>query len=363
MARIRTTKTLAQRVDRSYLGRVFPLARWRRNLTLLCLASALGWLGLHAVKGSQTPYSPGPLTSPHAFLTNDCAACHKTASSDQQCLGCHDGPVHIGLEKNKLSWTRPACATCHVEHDGALRLAGAFDRGCTRCHAGPRMATPVPSFAKHPEFAAVRLGTDAGGLKFNHQQHIGDFNMKCADCHVPAGPLMTQPNFETGCRRCHTLRIDPRITEPTPHHQQPAAIHAFLTAQFAKLGAPEQAAAAEKQLRERSCELCHNLQGGPDLAGTPVFADTKVTPPQVPAAWFPKAAFSHPAHQAMTCSTCHVKAELSELATDVLVPGIAQCRQCHQAGATSARADCSLCHVYHDWPNEKHIKGIYEPSR
>jgi predicted CXXCH cytochrome family protein len=45
------------------------------------------------------------------------------------------------------------------------------------------------------------------------------------------------------------------------------------------------------------------------------------------------------------CAQCHAKAAASAVSTDLLLPGIEICRQCHNSGGHSA---CSECHVYHD---------------
>lgn len=63
----------------------------------------------------------------------------------------------------------------------------------------------------------------------------------------------------------------------------------------------------------------------------------------------PGARFSHAAHTQSECSACHAAAT-SKDASEVLMPAIAGCRDCH-AGAvaepTQVRSDCGLCHDYH----------------
>jgi hypothetical protein len=398
MARIRTTKKLGQRVNRTYLKRLFPIPQWRRILTVACLATGLSWLGLNALTRNQTPYTAGALTPSHAFLGQECSVCHGESAgigkkvTDQRCAACHDGPVHQASQK-----TTPACISCHVEHRGEIRLARTSDEGCQQCHSSLEtktgkltVAKSVSSFGQHPEFAAVKSGVDNSGLKFNHQKHIGDLGQKCADCHKPADvtagaatpdrrnrisshALMTIPTFEAACKSCHALNFDDNIPEAAPHHEQPEVVAAFAKAQLEKYIASHRGeagksgaggsaagwvtlrlASAEKKFRLESCGRCHDLAGGPE------FAATVVVPVQLSARWFSKALFDHGAHQAITCGGCHVKAARSELGTDLLIPGVAQCRQCHNGGSTGARADCGLCHVYHDWSKEKRVDGKYE---
>ena len=59
----------------------------------------------------------------------------------------------------------PACTDCHVEHQGAFRLAATRDESCTQCHANLKtkngttlFAAKITSFENgHPEFAALRV--------------------------------------------------------------------------------------------------------------------------------------------------------------------------------------------------------------
>jgi predicted CXXCH cytochrome family protein len=69
----------------------------------------------------------------------------------------------------------------------------------------------------------------------------------------------------------------------------------------------------------------------------------------------PKASFDHAAHATgdATCETCHAAAN-SKVASDVLMPQIKVCRDCHggETGTEGGRAriasPCASCHAYHD---------------
>jgi len=45
------------------------------------------------------------------------------------------------------------------------------------------------------------------------------------------------------------------------------------------------------------------------------------------------------------CARCHKGIEASAQSSDLFVPGIASCRECHGPGAV--RSDCVTCHRYH----------------
>src|SRR3546814_14286636 len=64
--------------------------------------------------------------------------------------------------------------------------------------------------------------------------------------------------------------------------------------------------------------------------------------------------FDHDAHKETACADCHTTAPRSKQASDLLVPGLSQCRDCHvgESGARLAKVEtataspCAMCHEY-----------------
>jgi hypothetical protein len=131
-------------------------------------------------------------------------------------------------------------------------------------------------------------------------------------------------------------------------------VHQFVADRLTKLGLQSKIAADEKTLWDTTCARCHTMLAGADASGLPVVAAAKIT-----SRWFGKASFDHAAHQEMTCVSCHPGGMTSKAASDVLLPGIQVCRQCHTSAGNSAGATCATCHVYHDWAKEKGVDGKY----
>ena len=73
-----------------------------------------------------------------------------------------------------------------------------------------------------------------------------------------------------------------------------------------------------------------------------------VAPVFVPTKWLPKSDFSHKPHKDRECATCH-KAKKSEEATDVLLPPVETCQECHggEFATTKVRSTCTECHSFH----------------
>jgi len=218
LARIRTTKKLAKRIELEYFKRSHPLRRWLRILSFGAPAIAAAWLTLLAARGDHRIYNSGPVSTAHSMFGNDCAQCHipgagspmvasAMASStqlpagfwqrvtDTACVKCHDGPIH---HDNQVF--TPGCVSCHVEHKGRIPLALVSDRHCTSCHAQLETKAPAPRFERtvrgfatgHPEFRVLRTDEkDGAQINLNHEKHLkaglrgpkGPVQMTCSDCH------------------------------------------------------------------------------------------------------------------------------------------------------------------------------------
>ena len=209
MARTRTTKKLAQRIDLNYFKRPTLLKRAKFWLSVATLALAVVWIAWHGFSRDSSVYSSGRMSGAHAVLEAECAACHvQTAgtfsakASDTACLSCHDGPMHHAAK------TDPGdCATCHAEHRGRMSLVAAKNESCAQCHGdlnrsngATRFAARIESFEDgHPEFAALRSNggveaSDPGTIRVNHAIHMKpirrgpngpNVQLACGDCHQP----------------------------------------------------------------------------------------------------------------------------------------------------------------------------------
>src|SRR5262245_46607641 len=119
MARTRTTKTVAQRIDLNYFKKATQFKRAKLWLAALMPAVAVAWIGLHFFADDHRVYSSGRLSPAHAVLEKQCEACHvrsagefSAAAADSACLACHDGPQHHP-GTTASSAPKQACAECH----------------------------------------------------------------------------------------------------------------------------------------------------------------------------------------------------------------------------------------------------------
>ncbi|MSU23486.1 MAG: hypothetical protein EXS32_06635 [Opitutus sp.] len=262
----------------------------------------------------------------------------------------------------------------------------------------------IKSFAgDHPEFQAVRPGqTDSDPLKFNHQLHLGSNGiplvngraLACADCHQPdvSGAFMQRVTFERNCRACHALNFDERNPGMTLPHGDAALTRAYLRSlptQYADHAARNLGLSGARALADfvaaQMRDLRDRIRTGEDLERTVFFSDGTtgpspriaglpsatrakfagcaychtvtprenaapvVTPPRIPDRWLLHARFSHAKHGTMACAECHTAAGTSERTSDILIPGIQSCTQCHGPKGGAA-AGCTVCHTYHNQP-------------
>jgi hypothetical protein len=422
--RTRTAKSLARRIDMNYFKRLHPFRRWRLLLSIGAPLVVLLFLGAFAAAGSRAPYSSGPVSAAHQVFGQRCELCHTTATtafrahvSDMSCVACHDAPAH----KTNQTDT-PACASCHLDHRGAIQLAAVDDQNCLQCHRDLKIASGQPTVADsigsfggdHPEFAVRRDGAlDRGVLRFNHEVHAktdlrgpgGPTKLDCVTCHKPAAPPvpavaanaggrrhaggdpMAPITYAANCASCHPLYFDPLIDAAAPH-ETPDKVHAFvvqaleqfIAANPGQIGRPDPVRgripvsfpAPMRPVTTATEWTAERTTRAEQLLWSKTCAECHTVEPAAGAiprivatslrtSWMPHARFDHRAHQLATCTSCHA-ATTSRETSDVLMPSIATCQACHTP-RTGAEARCFECHGYHDWTKEKPPTGGFDLNR
>ena len=237
---------------------------------------------------------------------------------------------------------------------------------------------------------ASSVGADRSNLKFNHQAHLfadgiitpaGVRVIECTECHLPepGGARMQPISMDEHCSDCHTLAFDPDDpTRTVPHGDAEAVVQVLIEYYSARLlgsdpdavdqrvrrpgqrlsradrdrvAAQAQTDAlrvAEDLFERRACVNCHTV--------TKVSGEVpwRVDAVKLTEQFFPHATFSHSSHDTdvMTCDNCH-SASLSNTATDVLIPDIGICRDCHGSGESGRNTSseipstCVMCHGFH----------------
>ena len=398
MPRTRTTKKLAQRIDLNYFKRPHPLRHWRFVLSVALPLLAVVWLAWYGIRRDRRVYSAGSLSSAHAVLTRQCAACHVTHAgffsekvADQKCLSCHDGSIHHATQV-----FTPACASCHTDHRGSIRLAATSDASCTQCHANlsarvssVNVVRNIGNFERdHPEFSVLRAGRmDSGTIQLNHFRHLQSnllgpngrrVQLVCTDCHraaadangawpygetlsqkaaansgssVAAKPdqlvsaaswsYMAPATYAHTCAACHSLQFDKRIADAVPH-DAPEVIHPFIVSKL------------QAYIATHPSDLRAARDPSRDLPEKPISAEYRLL---TPSQWV--AERTAEAEQLLwrkTCKQCHTLAIADGAALPKIAPsnitarymphakfdhsrhGLVSCESCHAAAVTSQQS-------------------------
>lgn len=344
---------------------------------------------------------------------NMCVSCHDAPQhkSNQTftptCASCH--VEHRGAVRLAATADRD-CAQCHRDLNtttGRLTVAksvGTFN-GAHPEFGSKRDNAKDPAVLKFNH--EVHMKADLRGPK-------GTTQLECATCHTPAAnaPIaararatdsMSPVTYARDCASCHPLFFDPLIDAVAPH-DTPEKVHAmvtqslreFIAANPAQIGRPDpvrgripvnfpepmrpvrnaaewveaRTSSVEGLLWSKTCAECHALVDRPSSSvdRRPGLADDlrrpglalqdpafpQIVPTNIPTGWMPRARFDHASHQLTSCTSCHAAAT-SRLTSDVLMPSIETCQQCHKP-SRGAESRCFECHEYHDWKNAKPVK-------
>jgi hypothetical protein len=405
----------AQRINSQKVYSSGPLSASHAVFGKQCNVCHVTTLGFFRAKVSDDACSkchdaPAHHADQVAFKVS-CGSCHVehkgslrlASTEDVSCTQCHadlqlrSGVPHYVKEVKDFDKGHPEFAALRpgAQDPGQIKLnhyahlrpnlagpSGPVQLDCQDCHrlattnaAWPYGMSPMSQAASQPQPVAAGMSVD---LKHAHSK---DYMLpilyvnQCAGCHVK------------------DLQFDKRFDQAAPH-DKPEVVQAFLIQKYSdyfashpralsEVVAPErilpgkfklplpvphnrqewmdqQIMLADRLLFDKGCKLCHVMNGGEPAAGKtalPVVAKSSI-----PARWFEHAEFNHDSHRLLTCTACHERTPESRQTADILLPGIASCRSCHEdSGARhdAANGRCSECHSYHDWTKERPTKGKF----
>lgn len=320
------------------------------------------------------------------------------------CVSCHN--EHEGQVRTEPA-TEQFCSDCHNDLDARLTdvsFGNAADFGSK--HPQFRPAIYTAHFADAPTRVSLDQNpVEESGLKFTHDQHMDDQGgvarmaislarygapLECSDCHSEwsedeleaavrsTGGVVADfgdfapVNMEAACESCHSLVFDQVGSQfRSLSHGDVREVMAELATmdrgprravvsgrsrpgQFARggryhsnFGRPMGSYIAINRALDRGgvCSECH----------IPTVTDGRrdLTPVNLPHRFLLSGAFNHDAHgeDVAECTECHATSQSSS-ATDLLIPDLESCRDCHQ-GATAIETEeitpsgCAMCHAYH----------------
>jgi hypothetical protein len=284
--------------------------------------------GLTRVSDSIAPFTLAQI--PAAFRDSFARWAAPDGTMKLDCAACHQTDVRDGPAPDAALAGLPHNAVLPARSDGAYMQPILYERHCQACH---------PLTIKR----TVKDDPLSGQVAFRHRQQPAELENAVRSHYTEQflkGKLDTSPAF---------LKVP--LPGKNPERKEAAAA----TAAIEKHVAADMA----MLLGASTCQKCH----------TSLAKDrARIEPAGLPEVWLVHAKFDHAAHRAVACLDCHTGARNSQSNTDVLLPAIDNCRQCHApsrqvAGKTTggARFDCTECHRYHD--GDHPLAGIDAASR
>jgi predicted CXXCH cytochrome family protein len=377
----------------------------------LVVAIIVGFLYIPLTTSKKDSWSSGPISNEHRLLAKDCASCHAVPFekvSNSTCKDCHKVSSHrLDIHANQ-NHEKLECTNCHMEHRGSEGLIVREEALCVSCHKdiskvkSDAHADNVSSFSNHPDFKVTLFLTedkvnlseakDSNTLKFNHKVHLdGAINgperkerLECASCHKLNEDKKNYQSikFESSCERCHSLefsKLAPNVKVP---HAKPDEVYSFLLRFYANQALEKEGSSVgekgrfipsaldkrnlelffiRKDVKEKareiehelftktSCAVCHTVNKLPENSISDDHSAFKVVDPENRESWFRGTAFDHSAHLNTQCMDCHKGVNTSKDTSDVLLPGVKGCKECHgdQDHTKKVSSTCVSCHPYH----------------
>lgn len=174
--------------------------------------------------------SPGALSSSHAFLANNCTACHTPTRGVEaaSCIACHANDQSL-LQRQPTAFHADvrSCVECHVEHGGADRRPTQMDHAALArlglrqnqssgdsAVKGAKLAERISRHAgqsalppRHPTVTPVETALSCVTCHANQDRHQQMFGTDCIQCHATTAWTIPEfrhpPPSSTSCVQCH----------------------------------------------------------------------------------------------------------------------------------------------------------------
>ncbi len=214
---------------------------------------------------------PGALSGPHAFLENNCAACHtpNKGVEAKNCNVCHaDNKTVLQRQPSDFHAEISECAACHLEHQGRVPSTTKMDHAAL-AHIGCKQlegsSLPPPDMEKikawladspaRPQLANPHLAAEEALLNCaichsTKDRHRGLFGSDCASCHATAKWTIAEfrhpSSASQSCAQCHQA--------PPSHYMMHFKMISMSVARMEKADVNQ-------------CFLCHQTTSWNDIKG------------------------------------------------------------------------------------------------
>ena len=259
------------------------MIRHRKQLVVTGAAALVlvgGWLFVPADSAFkqastwQRLAEPGHLSSAHAHLSNNCAACHTSVKGVEtaKCIVCHSNNESI-LRRQPTSFhaSVSSCTECHLEHRGIDQRPTNMDHAAL-ARIGLRQLSGDDSPDSESRLAASRLRTWLAGSSSAEPSHshitANEMVLNCATCHSNDDRHFTL--FGNDCAQCHATDrwTIPEFRHPSPSSTDCAQCHqappSHYMMHFSMISAR---VAGKPHAKVHQCQQCHQTTSWNDILG------------------------------------------------------------------------------------------------
>lgn len=253
--------------------------RLKKWIVLPLLATAGAWFGWAMLLGRpdvtrsatwQAMTSPGSLSSAHAFLANNCAACHtpNNGVEAQNCTVCHANNQSL-LQRQPTAFHADvqSCVQCHVEHQGTDLRPTQMDH-VALARIGLRQTKNASAVHDQSRNALSTWLKENEAVAISPPLHREELLLSCVTCHQTKDRHVGL--FGTDCASCHTTSewtiADYRHPSPVSQscaqcHQAPPS-HYMMHFQMISMKV-----AGQERARVDQCFSCHQTTAWNDIKG------------------------------------------------------------------------------------------------
>ena len=223
----------------------------------------------------QNAASPGHLSEAHAFLGDNCSACHTPVRgvTADKCIVCHaNNEALLSRQPTAFHANISSCSECHIEHQGIGGSISKMDHAAlSRIGLREMRANPDPgsegraaadqiehwlrghntsAISAHAGLSAHERVLDCAACHKNDDRHFELFGMDCASCHSAKTwnlpEFIHPPPTSMDCAQCHQA--------PPSHYMK-------------HFNMISQKVAGQPHAKVEQCYSCHQTTSWPDIKG------------------------------------------------------------------------------------------------
>lgn len=216
---------------------------------------------------------PGELSQPHAFLENNCAACHTPMKGVEakNCIVCHaDNLAVLQRQPSAFHADITACAACHQEHQGRVPSTTKMDHVALAHIGREQMQSTVSGEDERGSVLLAWIASGSGGAPPSATPHLRpeETQLDCATCHQSKD--RHQGLFGNDCAQCHSTSkwTLAEFRHPAPSSQSCAQCHQAPPSHYMMhFEMVSKKVAGVERAVVNQCFVCHQTTSWNDIRG------------------------------------------------------------------------------------------------